>query len=339
MLEINTTSIPEYSTSSLDQPTEVEANPNPVVSSNFVAFSTPLVVVVIPAFNEERFIGSVVITAKRYADAVVVVDDGSKDHTSEIARLAGAVVVKHEVNKGKGIALNTGFAKAKELFLPEVIVTMDGDWQHDPEELPKLIEPILKSEADIVIGSRYLENRSDVPRQRVLGHRGFNVVLNHLSGTLTTDSQSGFRAFSLEAAKALHFDSVGFSVESEMQFLATRHRLRVKEVPITIRYLDKPKRALWKHGLKVLNGILELIGQHRPLLFFGVPGMIMVLMGVVIGVLVLETYNMVGAVPLWEAALLAFLWITGTVMLFTGLILHSLRGLILEFTRPSSKSI
>lgn len=293
------------------------------------------VVVVIAALNEERFVGSVVLKAREYADVVIVVNDGSSDDTSIIARSAGAVVVDHEINKGKGVALNTGFKKAKE-FEPAVVITLDGDWQHMPEELPVVMAPVLSGDADIVIGSRYLEKTSDVPLQRVLGHQGFNLLINTVSGTSLTDSQSGFRAFSRRAIDVFNFASKGFSVESEMQFLAKDLRLRVLEVPITIRYVDKPKRPVLAHGMRVLSGILKLIGQTRPLLFFSVPGLLMTLLGSVVALSVIETYWKIHELALGTALLALTLCFIGVLSMFTGLILHSLRGLIFDFVHRGS---
>jgi len=229
------------------------------------------IVVIVPTFNEERFIGSTIIMARKYADLVIVVDDGSTDNTTDVAKCAGAVLIRHDQNMGKGAALTTGFKKAVE-FEPAVVVTIDADGQHLPQEIPVVIKPILENEADIVIGSRYLESRSKVPTHRIMGHKLINSITNLLSGIVVSDSQSGFRAFSPEVVKTLSFHSHGFSVESEMQFIAKEHHWRIVDVPIIIQYKDKPKRSVIMQGITVLNGILQFAGQYRPLLFFGVGG-------------------------------------------------------------------
>lgn len=286
-------------------------------------------VAVIPAYNEERFIGSVVLKARKYVETVIVVDDGSTDDTGEIARAAGAVVLRHERNLGKGAALNTGFEKARELGA-EAIVTVDGDGQHLIEEMPLLLAPVLRGEADIVVGSRYLERRPSMPLHRIWGHRVFTFLTNLLSGVRVTDSQSGFRAFSPRAVKALPFSSRGFSVESEMQFLAREYDLRMVEVPITPCYKDRPKRPVIAHGLIVLNGVLRLVGQHRPLLFFGVPGMAILVFGLLWGAWVVNIYRNTQTLAVGYALISVFLCIVGALALFTGIILHSIRGLLLE---------
>jgi glycosyltransferase involved in cell wall biosynthesis len=294
----------------------------------------PRVVAIVPAHNEERFIGSVVLKTRKYVDEVIVVDDGSSDGTAEVAEAAGAIVIRHERNQGKGAALNSGFGKARDLG-PEAIVTLDGDWQHLVDELPLVVAPVLEGQADVVVGSRYLENNSGVPLHRILGHRAFTFLTNLVSGVHVTDSQSGFRAFSPRAAAAAEFSSAGFSVESEMQFLARQHQLKVVEVPITSRYQDKAKRSVVGHGVRVLNGILQLVGQHRPLLFFGVPGLAGLLIGVAWGIWVVAIYRRSQTLAVGYALISVLLTTLGSWSLFTGIILHSLRALLLELVRPN----
>ncbi len=298
------------------------------------AVSEPRIVVVIPAYNEERCVGSMVLKSLMFADSVIVVDDGSTDATAQVAEAAGALVVRHDGNKGKGVALNTGFAAARPLEV-DVVVTLDGDGQHRPEELPDLVAPVLASRADIVIGSRYLDpcGCSDVPRHRVWGHHLFNWLTNTLSGTRVTDSQTGYRAFSPRAAETINFAANGFAVASEMQFLARQHELKVAEVAINIDYLDKPKRSVAAHGLMVLNGILRMVGQYRPLLFFGVTGMMMLIFSLYWGLMVVDIYGRSQQLAVGYALITLMFSILGSLSLFTGIMLHSIRGLILDMER------
>jgi glycosyltransferase involved in cell wall biosynthesis len=291
------------------------------------------VVIVIPAYNEERFIGSVVLKAHKYADIVLVVDDGSTDATAQVAEAAGAVVVRCQQNQGKGMALGMGFRKAWELA-PNVVVTIDADGQHVPEEIALVTAPVLAGKADIAVGSRYLEPTSQVPRHRIWGHHIFNFITNHMSGVSVTDSQSGFRAFSPRALKALSsFQSKGFSVESEMQFLVSEHKLKMTEVPITIHYHDKPKRPVIVHGLIVLNGILQLMGQYRPLLFFSIPGMFLLLAGLLWGLWALDIYHTQAQLTLGYALTTMILAIIGHSVLLAGFILHPTGALMLKPAR------
>lgn len=290
------------------------------------------VLVLIPAYNEERFIGSVVLKARQYASQVLVVDDGSSDATRELAEAAGALVVSHAQNRGKGAALTTGFHKARGLA-PDVLVTLDADWQHMPEQIAQVAGPVLRGEADIVVGSRYLGDSSEVPRARVVGHRGFTAVGNALSGIALTDSQSGYRAFSRKALETLEFSSSSFSVESEMQFLAGRHHLRMIEVPITIRYRDAPKRPVLVHGFNVLNGLLSLVARHRPLLFFGLPGAASLLVGLVLGLFAVHGFNVHQELPVGTTLLVVIFLLAGIFFIFTGIILWAMRSLLDDLKR------
>jgi glycosyltransferase involved in cell wall biosynthesis len=290
------------------------------------------IVAVIPAYNEERFIGSVVLKARRYADIVLVVDDGSCDATAEVAEAAGAIVMRHSFNRGKGMALNTAFYAALA-YAPEVVVALDADGQHSPEQIARMVTPVLSGEADLVVGSRYLTDTSQVPRYRIWGHRCFNWVTHMASGIDSSDSQSGFRAFSPRALEAIRFYSAGFSVESEMQFLAHEHHLRLAEVPITVQYLDRPKRNVFSQGMTVLGGVIKLTGQYRPLFYFGLPGMLSLLAGLAWGLWVIERFNRTQTLAVGYALICVLLSVMGIVLLSTGIILHSVRGLLLDLLR------
>jgi glycosyltransferase involved in cell wall biosynthesis len=128
----------------------------------------PFVIACIPAYNEEKTIAKVIIKTQKYVDKVIVCDDGSKDMTSEIAERLGAIVIKHERNMGKGEALRNLFKKAMELNA-DIVITLDGDGQHDPDEIPSLINTLKEEKADIIIGSRFLLNEKNVPGYRAIG--------------------------------------------------------------------------------------------------------------------------------------------------------------------------
>ncbi len=289
-------------------------------------------VVVIPAYNEERFIGSVVLKVRQLVGTVIVVDDGSSDATANIAAMAGAIVARHPKNRGKGAALNTGFWLARG-YRPSAVVTLDADGQHRPEDIAGVAAPVLKGQADIVIGSRYLSKNSEIPRHRIWGHWAFNWITRLSSGIAVTDSQSGYRAFSPRALATSGFSSDGFAVESEMQFLAYEHGLRLAEVPITIHYVDGPKRNVLAHGLHVLNGLLRLAGQYRPLLFFGLIGTVQVIMSFVLGYRVFYLFRIYNELAAGTAMLSVLSMITGVITLSTGIILHSVRGQLLDILK------
>lgn len=292
-------------------------------------FTRHKVSVVIPAFNESRFIGSVVLGLKRRPVDILVVDDGSSDDTAEIAWAAGADVLQLETNRGKGAALNAGLDEVRR-GAPDAIVLIDADGQHLPGELEQVVRPILEHQADIAIGSRYLEGTSNTPSHRKFGHKVMNFFTSLFSGVKVSDSQSGYRAFSPRAYGSLNFSSSDFSVESEMQFLASEHALKIVDVPVTIQYLDQEKRSPWRQGASVLTGILRLTGQYRPLLYFSMPGVISLLAGLIWGLIVINRYRIYGQLAIGYAMICVLLCLIGLSLFSTGITLHSMRALFLE---------
>jgi glycosyltransferase involved in cell wall biosynthesis len=283
------------------------------------------VIAAIPCFNEEVFIGSVVVKAREYAEQVIVVDDGSTDNTAAVAEMAGAVVVRHGRNRGKGAAVTTAFEHAGTLGC-QALVLLDGDGQHEPADIPRLIQPVLEGTADMVVGSRFLRVESSVPGYRVWGHRVLTFFTNLGSRVKLTDSQSGLRAFSPKAIRAAAFVEEGLSVESEMQFLANEAGLRVTEVPVAISYHGPAKRSPLAHGMGVLNSVIGFISRRIPLFFFGLPGVIMLICGLWQGWRVVDGYNTYGNFWLGPALLAVLLCVVGSLSLFTGLILHTIRS-------------
>lgn len=208
-------------------------------------------VVIIPAFNEGATIASVICRVRGISPDVLVVDDGSSDATAERARVAGALVVRHCVNRGLGAAIGTGIAAtlqprvlsrgihdegSRSHEYADVMVTLDGDGQHDPTDIPALIAPIAAGEADIVIGVR--RDRSAVPFRRRLAHAVANGMTRALFGVTCSDTQSGFRAFSRRAAEQIEVRTNRMEVSSEILAEAARLGLRVAEVPIRTIYTD-----------------------------------------------------------------------------------------------------
>jgi glycosyltransferase involved in cell wall biosynthesis len=290
------------------------------------------VVAAIPAHNEERFIASVVLLARRYVDQVLVIDDGSSDATAELAEAAGAVVVRHPENRGKGEGVNTAFREARAMGA-RALVLIDGDGQHRAAEILEVMEPVLAGSADMVVGSRFLAIKSAIPSYRKLGQHGLTIATNLGSGVRVTDSQSGFRAFSRAAIEALSFRGTGFSVESEMQFLAREHRLRVAEVPISVIYEEPAKRNPVRHGMTVIQGIVRLVSQGRPLFFFGMPGVALLLFGLLLGLKIVVTYDRRGELAVGYALITVLLLIVGVLSIFAGLMLNAFRSMLNDLRR------
>lgn len=214
------------------------------------------VVAIIPAYNEEKALADVIGKTLEHVDEVIVVDDGSSDKTSEVAIEAGARVIKHSVNLGKGEALKSGF---KAIGDDSIIITIDGDGQHNPSEIPDLVRPIIEDGADLVNGSRYMNGpEENTPAYRRVGQKVLDIATNISAGTKVTDSQSGFRAFSPKSRNVFRFKDTGFGIESEMLVDAAESGLKIVEVPITVRYdLDGSTKDPITHGVGVLFNIAK----------------------------------------------------------------------------------
>jgi len=208
-----------------------------------------MIIALIPAYNEEAHIARVVSETKKYVDKVIVIDDGSRDATAERAKEAGATVLRHIINMGKGLALKTGF---EAVSAADIMITLDGDGQHDPKEIPRFISAV--QHADIVIGARQMNsNMPFVLRAgNVLLHKAFSFLF-HAS---IHDTQSGFRAFRGGVYEHIVWQSCGYSVETEMLIKARKKGLRCIEIPIKTVYLNAVKGTTVIDGIKILMDML-----------------------------------------------------------------------------------
>jgi glycosyltransferase involved in cell wall biosynthesis len=220
----------------------------------------PSIIAGIPAYNEEKTIAQMVLKAGCHVGKVLVCDDGSKDMTRLIARENGADVLEHEKNMGYGGSMQTLLRKARELGAT-VLVVFDGDGQHDPDEIPDLIKPILEGKADIVIGSRFVKGaRMDVPLYRRIGILIITLLTRIFSGYPIGDAQSGFRAYSRRAIQELKITDNGWGSSIEIFFKARDTRLRIVEVPVDCSYEDytkASKRDPLRQGITIVASIIN----------------------------------------------------------------------------------
>src|SRR5436190_4199251 len=241
------------------------------------AFPDSKIIVAIPAFNEGTTIASVVLKARQFATEVIVVDDGSEDDTAETAALAGAHVIQHAHNLGKGVAIRSAWLYARERA-PEAFVLLDGDHQHNPNDIPRLVETILSGKSDVVIGVRWGKT-SGMPMYRRLGKRALDYATAAATKRgMLTDSQCGFRVFSSRALDLMEPSDNGLSIESQMLLEAQERKLRIHEVGIGARYdLEGSTLGPARHGTSVLRRIITVVSERRPLFFFGLCGIAMLL--------------------------------------------------------------
>jgi len=276
----------------------------------------------IAAYNEANYVGSIVLQARQYVDEVIVVDDGSTDNTAKIAEFAGATVIRHDENRGKGTAIQRILAEAKKRS-PDVLVLLDADAQHDPNEIPILIKPISEG-FDLVIGSREAQ-KDKTPRYRRIGQKVIFRSSRLASQANISDSESGFRALSPKAINNLKLKAAGFAIESEMITLAADKNLKLTEVPISNIYTkDGSTLHPIKHGIDVLSRIIVMISQRRPLFFFGLAGGILLVVGLIIGIRVINIAATTGELAIGSVVLTALFIIAGILTIFTGIILNAL---------------
>lgn len=287
----------------------------------------PKIVAAIPCLNEERYIGSVILKTKKFVSSVVVIDDGSVDATADIAATAGVAVYKHDVNRGYGAAISSALAEGRRLGA-DILVILDGDGQHDPNDIPELIKPLLEGKADVVVGSRFLGESMRPPFYRRLGQRILTFITNLGSGQTVSDSQSGFRAYSSKALKELNLTESGMSVSSEIQFAISKCGLRVADVSIHASYLDRAKRNPIGHGLAVFTRLMVLISLRKPLLLFGAPGLVFMAGGIGLGIRVLTRYGETNELAVGNAMGMILLFLTGLLAVFSALILQAMKELM-----------
>ena len=281
----------------------------------------------LPAFNEEGVIGNLIKKIIPLVDSVVVCDDGSTDLTSKESQDAGAFVIQHPQNKGKGAALQSLFDFARHSNA-DVIVTIDGDGQFLPEEIPKLTEDIENGKSDIVIGYRF-ETEKDMPSYRKIGNKVLDELSKKASNLNLRDTQSGFRAYSKKAIEKIDFRHNGFVADSEILIDASTKNLTISEQHVTVLYDTGGRTSTQnpvRHGTGVMISLLEMILMKRPLTYLGIPGMIMSVIGIITSSFTLISFNETGYFSIPITLL--------SIVLFTvGVMLVLVSGILFSFNR------
>ncbi len=291
----------------------------------------PVIIAGLPMYNEEETIGTVIRRTEKFVDEIICVDDGSSDSSARIAEKCGAIVERHRFNRGYGGALKTIFAVARKNNA-DVLITLDSDGQHNPADIPAIIRPILDGEADIVIGSRFIDggNSVDMPAYRKMGIKVITAASNLSSELGIKDTQSGFRAFSRVALERLRFESEGMELSLEIFEDAREKNLAIKEVPTVIRY-DVPKGSRFtaiSHGFAILSYAMISLSQKKPLLVLGLPGAGLLATGAAMGMRAINSVGEITDVTVGPGLTAAWIGVLGISLIATGIVLQSARSIL-----------
>lgn len=286
------------------------------------------ILVCIPTYNAESTIGKAVKLCKEFADSVIVVNDGSSDNSELVAREAGAHVINHKKNLGYGGAIKTGLEEGLKRNA-KVTITFDADLQHDANDIPKIIKPILSDNADIVIGSRFLDSNDNVKTYRKFGIKLITKLINFFSGTHINDAESGLRAYSLDSLKTIvpTLETEGMGMSAEILLKAAVQKLKIIEIPRKEMYpegvITSSKNPL-RHGFGVILTIFKLIMENRPLPFFGIPAIVFFVCSGISSSYVIDFYNQMGRLPLGLTVFTLLLVSIGFFLILAAIILYVL---------------
>ena len=283
----------------------------------------------IPAYNEEQNIAKIINDIKKITDSIIVCDDGSTDSTAKIAEEHGAIVISHQKNKGYGASINSLFLKAKEMETA-IFVTFDADGQHRVEDIPTVTKPIIDNDADVVIGSRFLDTKSEeMPNYRKAGIKIITKVTNLSIKEKLTDSQSGFRAYNRKALHEIMLSDEGMGVSTEILIKASNLELKIAEVPIKVKYEGETStHDPISHGSSVIFSTIKFTSIHNPLKFYGIPGIIFLGIGLGFIAWTIQIYSTHQEIITNVSLIGIGCVVLGAVLLMTAVILFSLVTLI-----------
>ena len=289
------------------------------------------IIIGIPAFNEEKNIASIITKLLNITDTIIVCNDGSTDLTSEIAEKMGAVTINHKKNLGYGGAIRSIFLKAKELDV-DILVTFDADGQHRIEDIEKVIKPIINQEADLVIGSRFLDaSEKEVPQYRKVGIKVITKITNASIKEQLTDSQSGFRAYSRKIVNELNPSELGMGISTEILIKESSKNFKITEVPIKILYSgDTSTHNPISHGSSVILSTIKYTSIEHPLKFYGIPSVIFFIIGLSFTYLSAQYYAEIGRLNTNLTIVAAGTVLIAVVLLITSILLYSLVSVVRE---------
>ena len=284
----------------------------------------------IPAYNEEKNIAKIIVDLKKVADQILVCNDGSTDSTAEIAESLGAIVIKHPKNLGYGSAIRSIFLKSREINA-EILVTIDADGQHKIEDVKKVTKPIVDGQADISIGSRFLEEGDNAPKYRKLGINIITKVTNSSLSEKITDAQSGFRAYNNKVLQSLTPSDSGMGISTEILIKSSNLGLKIAEVPTEIQYEgETSSQNPISHGTGVLISTLKYISIESPLEFYDIPSFIFFIIGLTFTFFAVQYYAEIGRLNTNLTLIAGGTLLIGVVLVITTILLYSLVSVVRE---------
>jgi len=289
-----------------------------------------LLIIGIPAYNEEKNIAPMILKLKESADKIIVCNDGSTDLTGKISEELNVITINHKENLGYGAAIRSIFLKAKELD-GDILVTFDADGQHKIADIKNVILPIEKKQSDVVIGSRFLTKSNSVPQYRKLGINIITKVTNSSLNKKLTDAQSGFRAYSKDVLRKIIPTDTGMGVSTELLIKSSNLGFRISEVPITVSYEGKTStHNPVSHGVDVLLSTIKYTALERPLKFYGIPAMVFLVIGFSFTFLSIQFYAEVGRLSTNLTLISAGTVLIGVILAVTAILLFSLTSIVKE---------
>ena len=284
----------------------------------------------IPAYNEEKNLAKIIVKLKKMVDQILVCDDGSTDSTCAIAESLGVTVIKHPKNLGYGSAIRSIFLKAREIN-SKVLVTIDADGQHKIEDVNKIIKPIVDGQADISIGSRFLDKHDNAPKYRKLGINIITKVTNSSLSEKITDAQSGFRAYNNKVLQSLTPSDSGMGISTEILIKSSNLGFKIAEVPTEIQYEgDTSTQNPVSHGTEVLMSTLKYISIERPLRFYGIPSLIFFVIGLTFTFSSIQYYAEIGRLNPNVTLVAVGTLLIGVILAVTAILLYSLVSVVRE---------
>lgn len=286
------------------------------------------IIAIIPAYNEQETIEDVIYNTKRFVNKIIVVNDGSTDYTKQIAENAGAEVIDNIIKQGLGKTMKRGYQEALKQEA-DIIVQLDADGQYLASEIPSLIQPIINNEADLVLGSRLEKIQYKMPILKRFGNKSFSLVLRILTGTDVKDGQTGFRAMRREVLETAMPDNK-YTYTQEMIIRTAEEGWRIKSVPITfVERVSGGSRLIshpFSYACRSWLIIIRTMRDYHPLSFFGIPGLLSILVGLILGIALVYKFAITGAIGKTPTIILtALLIIIGIQFIFMGLMADMIR--------------